>query len=258
MKNDPRRHEKIQGGDSEARSHRGFFATAREVLRRYFVTGVLIFAPIGVTVWAIVWIIQKLDNVLLPHLLSLVFPTLESTPRLPFVGAIFTLFVILLLGVIARHFFGAEMVRAGERILGRVPVARSIYGGVKQLTEAIFASQTKTTFRRVVLVEYPRREMWVVAFTTGSARGTVADALDEAMVNCFVPTTPNPTSGFFLMLPERDVRPVDISVEDAFKLVMSGGLVHPGDRGADRSPPLPVAAHGIAGGASSGSSSSRA
>ncbi len=217
------------------------------MLRRYFVTGVLIFAPLGVTIWAIVWIVQKLDNVLLPHFLNLVFPGLEAPPRIPFVGAIFTLLVILLLGVIARHFFGVEMVRASERILARVPVARSIYGAVKQLTEAIFTSQSKHTFRRVVLVEYPRREMWVVAFTTGTAQGTVADVLDEAMVNCFVPTTPNPTSGFFLMLPERDVRPVDISVEDAFKLVMSGGLVNPTVRSVAEGDPvesLPIAAGG--------------
>ncbi len=243
MKNEPRRQHGPGPDDSDAHSRRGLTATVREVLRRYFVTGVLIFAPLGVTIWAIVWIVQRLDNFLLPHLLNLFFPALEAPPRLPFVGAIFTLLVILLLGVIARHFFGTEMVRAGERILARVPIARSIYGGVKQLTEAIFVTQSKTTFRRVVLIEYPRREMWAVAFTTGSAKGPVADVLDEPMVNCFVPTTPNPTSGFFLMLPERDVRPVDISVEDAFKLVMSGGLVHPA-RHNQPVESLPIAASG--------------
>ncbi len=241
MADNPNRVTDRETHGSEMSSRRGLLASAREVLRRYFVTGVLIFAPIGVTIWAIVWIVQKLDNVLLPHLLNLVFPGLEAPPRLPFVGAIFTLLVILLLGVIARHFFGAELVRAGERILSRVPVARSIYGGVKQLTEAIFLSQSKSTFRRVVLIEYPRREMWVVAFTTGTTRGIVSAALDEPMVNCFVPTTPNPTSGFFLMLPERDVRPVDISVEDAFKLVMSGGLVHPPGTPSAPDEPLRVA-----------------
>ncbi len=156
-------------------------------------------------------------------------------------GALFTLLFILLLGVIARHFFGAELVRAGERILARVPVARSIYGGVKQLTEAIFLSQSKAAFRRVVLIEYPRREMWVVAFTTGETQGVVAEALDEPMVNCFVPTTPNPTSGFFLMVPERDLREVDVTVEDAFKLVMSGGLVNPRRASTGEPDPLPLA-----------------
>lgn len=234
---------KAERSSSSDDSHtRGLLAPVRESLRRYFVTGILIFAPLGVTIWAIVWIIQKLDNVLLPHLLSLLLPGLDPPPRLPFVGAIFTLLVILLLGVIARHFFGAELVRAGERILARVPFARSIYGGVKQLTEAIFLSQSKAAFRRVVLIEYPRREMWAVAFTTGESKGVVAEALDEAMVNCFVPTTPNPTSGFFLMLPERDVRPVDISVEDAFKLVMSGGLVNPKRIGEETQESLPLSA----------------
>lgn len=212
--------------DSEV-APRSVAGRLREALRRYFVTGILILAPIGVTLWAITWIVQKLDNFLLPHILAIAFPGAEAPPRLPFVGAIFTLLCILLLGVVARHFFGQELVRAGERLLARVPFARSIYSGVKQLTEAIFLSQSKQAFNRVVLIEYPRRGAWAVAFTTGETRGIVSESFDEVMVNCFVPTTPNPTSGFFLLLPESDVRELDIGVEDAFKLVMSGGLVSP-------------------------------
>ena len=196
------------------------------------------------TIWVIAWIFQKLDNVLLPHLLRLLFPDVEEPPRLPFVGALFTLLSIMLLGVIARHFFGAELVRAGERILARVPIARSIYGAVKQLTEAIFLSRSQSSFRRVILIEYPRKDVWAVAFTTGPTRGLVQNTLDEPMVNCFVPTTPNPTSGFFLMIPEREVRNVDMSVEDAFKLVMSGGLVHPGENAEGRVKTLPIATAG--------------
>ncbi len=204
-----------------------FLGSLREALRRYFVTGILVFAPIGVTIWATAWIVGRLDNALLPALLRLLFPGMESPPRIPFLGAIFTLAAILLLGVIARHFFGMELVRVGERILARVPVARSIYGGVKQLVEAIFQSRSREGFRGVVLIEYPRRGCYAVAFTTGAAKGLVQSAVPDTLVNCFVPTTPNPTSGFYLLVPEQDTIPVDMTVEDAFKLVMSGGLVTP-------------------------------
>ncbi len=208
---------------------RRFTHAVRETLGRYFVTGILVFAPIGITVWAIAWIVQRLDNAILPPLLKLALPGLEEPPRLPFVGALFTLVVILLLGVIARHFFGAEAVRLSERVLERVPVARSIYAGVKQLVEAIFKASGPSAFRRVVLIEYPRKGIWAVAFTTGTARGIVQDLTPGTMVNCFVPTTPNPTSGFYLLVPEDEVTEANLSVEEAFKLVMSAGIVAPGE-----------------------------
>jgi uncharacterized membrane protein len=199
--------------------------------RRYFVAGLVAFAPIVITIWAIAWIIQRLDNLLLPRVLSWVLPGLEEAPKLPpLVGALFTFVVILTAGVFVRHFFGHELVRVGERLLSRVPVARGIYGGVKQLLEAIFTTSASTTqFNRVVLLEYPRRGLWALAFVTGMARGPVQRALaDRRTVNCFVPTTPNPTSGFYLVVAEEDIREVDLSVEDAFKVIMSAGLVAPG------------------------------
>jgi uncharacterized membrane protein len=202
-------------------------ARIREALRRYFVAGILAFAPIAITIWAVAWIIQRLDNLLLPSVLALVFPQLEEPPRLPLVGALFTLMVILLMGVIARHLFGGELVRAWERLLGRVPVARNIYSGVKQLFEAIFRSDERARFNRVVLIEYPRKGIYALAFTTGPARGAVAQVAGRSMINCFLPTTPNPTSGYYLLLPEEDLLELDVSVEEAFKLVMSAGLVTP-------------------------------
>jgi uncharacterized membrane protein len=221
---------------------KGLVARVRETLRRYFVAGVLVFAPLGVTLWAIAWIIRRLDSLLLPQVLRLTLPGLAEPPDVPLVGAVFTLLVILLLGVIARHLFGMEAVRITERLLHRVPVARSIYAGVKQLIEAIFFADAKSSFRRVVLIEYPRKGVWAIAFTTGPARGPVQQATDEFMISCFVPTTPNPTSGFYLMVPEEEVRPVDLSVEEAFKLVMSAGLVSPPERVRDAQPtPIPAA-----------------
>jgi uncharacterized membrane protein len=204
-----------------------WLARIRRSLGGYFVAGVLTFAPIGITIWAIAWIIQRLDNLLLPRLLRLLFPDLETPPNLPFVGAIFTLIVILLFGVVARHLFGREIVRLWERLLSRVPVARNIYAAVKQLLDAIFSSSSQSNFRRVVLIEYPRRGVFAIAFTTGPARGPVRPDDQSDLVNLFVPTTPNPTSGFYLVVPEEDLTPLDITVEQAFKLVMSAGLVSP-------------------------------
>jgi uncharacterized membrane protein len=212
-----------------------------EATRRYFVAGLVAFAPIVITIWAIAWIIQRLDNLLLPRFLSWVVPGLEEAPKLPpLVGALFTFVVILAAGVFVRHFFGQELVRVGERLLSRVPVARGIYGGVKQLFEAIFNTSAGTThFNRVVLVEYPRRGLWALAFVTGMARGPVQQALSEQrMMNCFVPTTPNPTSGFYLVVAEEDIREVDLSVEDAFKVIMSAGLVAPGSESHSEGGPL--------------------
>jgi uncharacterized membrane protein len=220
----------------------------RAAIRRYLVAGILAFAPLGITIWAIAWIIQRLDNLLLPRVLALVMPGLEEPPRLPFVGAIFTLLVILLMGVIARHLFGNEFIRAWERLLSRVPVARNIYAGVKQLFEAIFRQNQGTRFNRVVLVEYPRKGIYALAFTTGPSRGKLAVIRGEQMINCFLPTTPNPTSGYYLLVPEHDLIEVALSVEDAFKLVMSAGLVAPTQPGepeqpavaASAPPPLPA------------------
>lgn len=205
------------------------------VTRLYFVAGLLAFAPIGITFWAIAWIITRLDNLLLPQVIQWISPGVEAPELPPLVGAVFTFLVILLAGVIVRHFFGNEVVRIWERMLSRVPVARTIYGGIKQLFEAVVQSGT-TSYNRVVLIEYPRRGLWALAFTTGAARGPVQSALpDHALINCFVPTTPNPTSGFYLVIPDEDLIEVDLSVEEAFKVIMSAGLVTPGSEATPES-----------------------
>ncbi|MDP6977295.1 MAG: DUF502 domain-containing protein [Myxococcota bacterium] len=224
--------------ESEENAERGLLSRAWHAtwtaIRRYFVAGLLAFAPIGITFWAIAWIVQRLDNLLLPQVVEWLFPGMDEPIQLPpVVGALFTFVVILLAGVVVRHFFGAELVRGWERMLLRVPVARSIYAGVKQLFEAVLAGSGRTTsFNTVVLIQYPRRGLWALAFTTGNTRGSLQDAFPEQqMVNCFVPTTPNPTSGFYLLVPEDDIREVDMSVEDAFKVIMSAGLVTPEQNG---------------------------
>jgi uncharacterized membrane protein len=208
---------------------RRILAWLRETVRRYFVAGVLFFAPIGITIWAIASIVVWLDNLILPHVLKLVIPGVDEPPALPLIGMLFTFVVIILLGVVARHLLGGEFLRAWERLMRRVPVARNIYSGVKQLFEAIFASGPRSQFNRVVLVEYPRKGIYALAFTTGVARGVVQEATEKRMINCFLPTTPNPTSGFYLLVPEEEAVETQLSVEEAFKLVMSAGLVSPAE-----------------------------
>jgi len=211
------------------------FAIVREALRRYFVSGVLFFAPLAITIWAIGTIIVWLDNLILPRVLKLVIPGLEEPPPVPVIGMLFTFFVIILMGVIARHLFGGEFQRIWERMLGRVPIARSIYAGVKQLIEAIFSSEKTTQrFSRVVMIQYPRKGIYAIAFTTGPAQGVLQSQIEKPMVNCFLPTTPNPTSGYYLLVPASEIIQIDLSVEDAFKLVMSAGLVNPADSESNR------------------------
>jgi uncharacterized membrane protein len=216
---------------------------ARTIVRRYFVAGILAFAPIGITIWAISWIVQRLDALVLPRVMRVFFPGVSTPDTIPFVGALFTLLVILLFGVIARHLFGWEFVRLTERALARVPVARNIYTAVKQLFEAIFRSETHDAFRRVVVIEYPRKGIWAIAFTTGPAAPILQEGATEPLVNVFLPTTPNPTSGFYLLVPEQELRAVDVTVEQAFKLIMSAGLVTPneGDKVPDAIPAAEIA-----------------
>ena len=149
----------------------GIWKKLRDSVRRYFVTGLLAVAPIGITLWVLSLIVRWLDNLLLPAFIALLFPRLKEPPDLPpLVGALFTLLTILLAGVMVRHFFGQEVVRLGERLLSRVPVASSIYHGVKQLFEAVFSASTaQAGFNRVVLIEYPRRGMWGLGFVTGAS-----------------------------------------------------------------------------------------
>ncbi|MCA9511579.1 MAG: DUF502 domain-containing protein [Myxococcota bacterium] len=204
----------------------------REATRRYFVAGLLAFAPLAITFWAISWAVKWLDNLLLPRLVGWIFPSVAEAPHLPpFVGALFTFGVILLAGVFVRHFFGHQIVRLSEQVLERVPVARSIYAAVKQLFEAVFRSEeTARNFNRVVLVEYPRKGVYALAFTTGPAEGALADAVGDGYLNVFVPTTPNPTSGFFLLARREEIVEIDLPVEEAFKVIMSAGIVQPPSR----------------------------
>ena len=207
-------------------------------LRAWFFTGLLVTAPVLLTVY-ITWAAIKLIDSQVSKLL----PGFEASilGDVPGVGLIIGAVLITLIGAIAAGFLGRYIIRLGEAILNRMPVVRSIYGATKQILETVMASQSDA-FREVVLVEYPRKDLWVIGFVTGTTKGEVQDAIIEDTVNVFVPTTPNPTSGFLLFCPRGDLRYLDMSVEDAVKLVVSGGIVTPPYKQSDKTASGKIAA----------------
>ena len=196
-------------------------------LRSWFLTGLLVTAPVLLTVyitWAAIELIDGQVASILPGFNQLVFA------NIPGAGLIIGLILITAIGAIAAGFLGRWIIRLGESILNRMPVVRTIYGASKQILETVISTQSDA-FRNAVLVEYPRRGLWVIGFVTGGTRGEVAEQIDIEMVNVFIPTTPNPTSGFLLFCPRDEVIYLEMSVEDAVKLVVSGGIVHPPENG---------------------------
>ena len=183
-------------------------------------------APITITAWLTIAIINFIDN----RVERLIPPQYNPEQYLPFslpgLGVLVALVFLILIGMLATNFMGRFFVRIGESILDRLPVVRSLYGATKQIFETVFANQSDA-FREVVMVEYPRKGMWVIGFLTGKSKGEVQKKTGKDTVNIFVPTTPNPTSGFLLFVPEKDIIRMDMSVEEGIKLVVSAGIVTP-------------------------------
>ena len=198
------------------------------MFRRYFITGLLIWIPIAITLWLLNFVVSTLD-------LSLSLLPAQWQPerfigqKLPGVGAVLTLLVIFLTGVLTANFLGQRMVRVWERVLARIPIVNTVYSSVKQVSDTLLSPQGNA-FRKAVLVEYPRRGCWTIGFLTGTPAQEVRQRIDEDMISLYVPTTPNPTSGFFLMVPRADTRELDMSVDEALKYVVSMGVVVPSPR----------------------------
>ncbi len=202
----------------------GLFARARA----NFLTGLVVIAPIGLTIWLIWAVVGWIDAVVLPFVPNRFKPEQYIGINLRGVGVIFFLLFTFLAGWVAKGYIGRSLLRMGESLVDRTPVVRSIYSGLKQIAETVFA-QSETSFDKAVLVEYPRKGIWAIAFVSTNARGEIAGAIpaseDKAAV--FLPTTPNPTSGFLLFVPRSELIELKMSVEDAAKLVISAGLVYP-------------------------------
>jgi uncharacterized membrane protein len=187
----------------------------KKQLRKSFFTGLLVVIPISVTIYILVFLIELLND-LLPF------------SFLPYgTGLVLMVILITLVGFMTTNFIGKRLIEMGEQFISRIPLVKNVYAAVKQIADAMLTSHTKN-FRRVVLVEYPRKEIYTLAFVTGIAKGEIQNKTQSKLINLFVPTTPNPTSGFFLMVPESDVIDLDMSVEDAFKLLISGGMISTG------------------------------
>lgn len=194
-------------------------------MRKYFITGLLSLVPLAITLWVLNLIISTMDQSLL--LLPVSWrPEALIGFRIPGLGSILTLLIIFLTGVATRNFIGRQVVRLWEGLLTRIPVVKSIYSSVKQVSDTLFSS-SGNAFRKAMLVQYPRQGSWTIAFLTGTPGGEVANHLSGGYVSLYVPTTPNPTSGFFLMVPRADTIELDMSVDEALKYIVSMGVVAP-------------------------------
>jgi uncharacterized membrane protein len=194
-------------------------------LQRYFLAGLLIWLPILATVWVIHFIVNVLDQVLL-LLPASASPRVWLGVDIPGFGVIISLLILLGTGVLAANFFGKRLFALWERLIHRVPLVRSVYGSVKQVAQS-FLEPGGNSFKKVVLVEYPRRDMWSIAFQTTDNFSAGREQLPQDHVMVFIPTTPNPTSGFLLIVPANEVKEMNLSVEDAIKMVISLGVVQP-------------------------------
>jgi len=209
-------------------------------LRNSFLTGVVGIAPVGLTVWLIWSVIGWVDGVVLPFVPSRYQPEnilntflgLDIKLQLRGLGVVFFLIFTTFVGWLAKGLLGRSLIRSAERFVNRMPVVRSIYSGVKQIAETVF-SQADRSFEKACIVQYPRKGIWAVGFISTPAKGEIRARVNDAqnLLSVFVPTTPNPTSGFLLFFPAEDVIELDMSIEDAAKLVISAGLVYPNQNG---------------------------
>ncbi|MHB1100901.1 MAG: DUF502 domain-containing protein [Burkholderiales bacterium] len=197
-------------------------------MKRYFITGLLIWVPLGITFWVLRLLIGTMDQTLL-LLPAHLRPEAIFGFYIPGFGVILTLLVVFLTGLFTTNIIGQRLLMFWEGLLSRIPVVKSIYYSVKQVSDTLFSSNGEA-FRKALLVQYPREGSWTVAFLTGQPGGDVANHLDGDYVSVYVPTTPNPTSGFFLMMPRKDVIELDMSVDDALKYIISIGVVPPGGK----------------------------
>lgn len=197
-------------------------------MKKYFITGLLIWVPLAITAWVLTLIVRTMDQslLLLPESIR---PENLLGVYVPGLGVIATLLIVFLTGLVTANFIGQRLLRFWEGVLSRIPVVKSVYYSVKQVSDTLFSSSGEA-FRKALLVQYPREGIWTIAFQTGQPGGDVSNHLPGDYVSVYLPTTPNPTSGFFLMLPRKDVIDLDMSVDEALKYIISMGVVAPAAR----------------------------
>jgi len=206
-------------------------STLTQKLNKYFLTGIVVVGPLGLTVLVVQWIVSVMDRAILGLLPQSIHPITLFGLHIPGLGVLGTMLVVFLVGMLASNFFGRTLVSYWEWVFSHTPGIKGVYNLFKQMTDTLF-SKDKTGFRKVVLIEYPRQGIWTMAFLTGNTRGELLRVTGRPTVNVFVPTTPNPTSGFFLLIPAEDVVELQMSVDEALKMIVSVGMVVPLDRAA--------------------------
>jgi uncharacterized membrane protein len=203
--------------------------TRKLLVRRYFITGLLIWVPLAITLWVLDLLVSTMDQTL--RLLPLQWQT-ESWlgVHIPGLGVVMTLLIVFATGVLAANIIGQRLVKFWEGVLARIPVVNAIYRGVKQVSDTLFAPGGQA-FRKALLVQWPSPGMWTIAFLTGQPGGDVVNHLKGDYVSIYVPTTPNPTGGYFVMVPREAVIELDMTVEEALKYIISMGVAAPDDNG---------------------------
>ncbi|CAM3012458.1 DUF502 domain-containing protein [Legionella worsleiensis] len=192
-------------------------------IRRYLLAGLVVWLPILVTIGVLRFIIDLLDNTmaLIPAAYQ---PEQLLGIHIPGIGVVISLFLLIATGIFATNFFGQRLVSWGESLLARIPLVRSIYNAVKQVLNTVLSSNSDA-FRKVLLIEYPRKGVWSIGFQTGSGYAEINEKTNEEMVSLFIPTTPNPTSGFLMMVPKKDAIELSMSVDEALKFIISLGVM---------------------------------
>ncbi|ABL02164.1 protein of unknown function DUF502 [Candidatus Ruthia magnifica str. Cm (Calyptogena magnifica)] len=193
-------------------------------LRNYFISGLLFWIPLGLSIVVIKFFLELVNNIVPTQYLPEALFNLDNT--IPGSGIIWVIFIMLITGALVNNFIGRKLIQLWEKLLNKIPGFRSIYSALKQLSDTVFSPSGKS-LKKALLVEYPRKGMWTIAFQTGNYGGEVERKVGQKIINIYVPSTPNPTSGFFIMLSKNDVIELDMSVDEAFKLIISTGVVTP-------------------------------
>jgi len=193
-------------------------------LRNYFISGLLFWIPLALSVLLIKFFLEVVDNLIPERLLPESLLNLDTT--IPGSGIVLVILIILITGAIVSNILGRKLLDLWERALNKIPGFRNIYNALKKISSTVF-NTSSDSFRKAYLIQYPSKGIWVIAFQSGDYKGEVETIIGEDVINLFVPTTPNPTSGFFVMMPKKDAFELQMTVEQAFKLVISAGVVTP-------------------------------
>jgi len=211
-------------------------------MKRYLIAGLLVWVPLGVTFMVIKFLVDLLDKTML--LIPAQYrPEALFGMHIPGLGVLIAAVIVLGTGMFVAHLFGNKLVDVWERFLARIPLVRSIYASVKQLMETVFSSGGQS-FRKVLMIEYPRKGLWTLALQSSSDIGEAQAKTGEDVINVFVPTTPNPTSGFFIIVPKKDIIELEMSVDDGLKMIMSAGVVVPKRKPAELPQPAGIPGQG--------------